>query len=77
MIVSDGLNIWTMFDRPTDFPDHYVVRLTVVTREGPQLTNVTLYSDDIEELRDVMRQQGLTCLTRFPEDDPKIVEVWL
>jgi hypothetical protein len=24
-----------------------------------------------------MLSQGLTCLARSPEDDPKIIEVWL
>lgn len=75
--MSEGLNIWTMFDHPTDFPEHYVVRLSVVTAAGPNITNVTLYSEDLEELREAMRAQGLVCLERDPEDDPKIIEVWL
>ena len=75
--MSDGLNIWTIYDHPKDYPDHYVTRLSIVTAGGPDVTSVVLYSDDLEELRDVMRQQGLTCLARFDEDDPKIVEVWL
>jgi hypothetical protein len=74
---DDGLNIWTIYDRPTDFPDVFVVRLSIVSQRGPETTSVVLYSDDIEELREVMRSQGLICIPRYAEDDPKIVEVWL
>jgi hypothetical protein len=75
--MSDGLNIWTIYDHPTDYPYWYVTRLSIVKGGEPEITSIVLYSEDLEELRDVMRQQGLTCLARFDEDDPKIVEVWL
>ena len=75
---DDGLNMWTIYDHPRDFPEHhYVTRLWIVAAGGPEMTNVVLHSDSLEELRDVMRSQGLICLPRFADDDPKIVEVWL
>lgn len=73
-----GLAIWTLYDHPTDMPGcPYVARLSHVGKGGVNTTDMALWSENLEELRASMVSQGLTCLTRSPEDDPKIIEVWL
>lgn len=76
--MTDALAIWTLYDHPIDMPDFpYVARLFEVDGDGARATTTTLWSEDLDELRASMRSQGLTCLPRSPEDDPKIIEVWL
>jgi hypothetical protein len=75
---ADELAMWTLYDRPTDFPDMYVARLFVIGPGGrPRATGRIVISDDIEGIRDGFRMAGLTRLPRQDDDDPKIVEVWL
>jgi len=76
--MSDALAMWTLYDNPLDMPGcPYVARLSEVNGDGVKTTSMILWSEDLEELRASMMSQGLTCLTRSPEDDPKIIEVWL
>lgn len=32
---------------------------------------------DLETIRDILMEKGLTCIPRSPEDEPQIVETWL
>jgi len=41
------------------------------------MTGEVFVGDTLGEVRQRMRNLGLVCLTRHPEDDPVIVEVWL
>jgi len=76
--MSDALQMWTLYDHPADLPDcPYVARLFEVGSDGVKATTMTLWSESLDELRASMTSQGLTCLARSPEDDPKIIEVWL
>lgn len=75
--MSDGLHIWTVYDHPTDMPDNFVVRLSIVDSKGIQITSETLEFKKLADLRAQMRTKGLTMIPRFPDDDPKILEVWL
>lgn len=72
------LPVWTLYDHPTDFPDNYVARLHVVGKTGlVSVGKETVVSDDLEELRDLMLDCGLTVVPRMGEDDPVIVETWV
>jgi len=76
--MTEFMTIWTLYDHPLDFPDKYVARRYVVTKEGPITRTEDLkFADTLEELRDEMRDLHLFPVERFPDDDPKIVEVWL
>lgn len=75
--MSRSLEMWTVYDHPTDYPDGYVVRLFLVDGAGPRPTTTAFRSDDLAKLRAEMVARGLTCLMRDPSDDPKIVETWL
>lgn len=67
------LTIWTVYDHPTDLPDHYVARCWAMD----QPTQYGIASDTLEALRRVLDSAGLVCLTRSENDDPVIVETWL
>jgi hypothetical protein len=66
------LSLWTIYDRPRDFPDSFVARRfeydkpTADTIEG-----------ELDQLRICFQRAGLVCLMRNEEDDPKVVETWL
>lgn len=74
---DDGLIMWTVYDHPADFPDCFVARRWRVTADGPQAMSQVITSGDLDLLRREMAGMGLTVLNRSPDDDPKIVEVWL
>ena len=72
------LRIWTIYDHPIDMPNHYVARQFEVTHNGPRPTESVIQSDSLETIREMMLVEfGLTKIERYPEDDPKIIEVWI
>lgn len=71
--MSEPLYIWTVYDHPSDFPDNFVARKFALDKPTAEI----LVSDNIYKLRVALKCMGLVCLTRAPEDDPKIVETWL
>ena len=71
------MSMWVVYDHPLDYPTEFVARRHEVTKEGSRPTNEAMSSHSLDLLRDELVGRGLTCLTRSPEDDPKIVETWL
>ena len=71
------LNIWTVYDHPTDFPNSYVARRFEVRAGGSFVTGDIVQSDALSIIRKSFRQCGMACLTRAESDDPKILECWL
>lgn len=78
------LPMWTIYCRPTDYPNHYVVRRCVVIQaehhaRGASLTlrhdHECQLADSLEEARKLV-PPGLFNLHRQPEDEPQIVETW-
>jgi hypothetical protein len=75
--MTGTLTMYVIYDHPIDFPNHYVARRHFVLGGGR--TNVDpacLISSSLEKLRACL-PDGLYCLGRYPDDDPKILEVWL
>ena len=72
------LDMWVIYDHPTDFPDVFVARRWEVLREERPTDDILKHAD-LAMLRYVIaREKGCTVhLMRSPEDDPKIVEVWM
>jgi len=70
------LSMWTIYDHPTDRPDVFIARLWLVDHEGWKFTRETREAQTLDEVRGML-PRGLTCLSRAPIDDPKIVETWL
>jgi len=67
------LDIWTIYDRPTDYPDRFVARLW----SNGQITNQMMFADTLDDMRSWLAEMGLTKVMRSPGDDPVIVESWL
>lgn len=70
------LCIWTVYDRPRDYPTSFVARLSVVHGPEPVMTRKVVTGPTLEAVRGQL-PAGLTCLPRNPQDDPVIVECWL
>jgi hypothetical protein len=77
--MSGILVMWTVYDHPSDFPDAFVARRFEVAAGGFVTTETFITSPDIETLRNSLQGEFLCTdrLPRHPNDDPKIVEVWL
>ena len=74
---SDKLAMWTIYDHPTDFPDHFVAREWLVSGRGAWPSGMVIWAATLNEVRLELLSYGLTCLERSAEDDPAIVETWL
>lgn len=69
------LPMWTIYDHPSDYPLHFVVRSYLVNRGGEHDSHIAL-AETLEEARGLI-PSGQTCLGRQPGDEPQIVETWI
>lgn len=74
------LNIWVIYDNPTDFPNKFVARRW----EGTKATFDCYAYSNIEIVRHWIKQNGIennqyvNCnIPTHSLDDPKIVETWM
>ena len=74
-MAESELRMFTIFDRPTDYPRHFVVRAFTIAVGGPVPNDRVQLADSLDEARALI-PEGLACMTRSPEDDPVIVETW-
>lgn len=74
---DDALCLYVVFDHPLDYPGSIVVRRNIVSRGGVRTCDRCWLFPDIETCRNALRRTGLVSIGRMPEDDPKILEVWL
>lgn len=70
------LPIWTVYNRPSDYPDGYIARMHLTGNGEMAATDLTIKAD-LSDIRRVLRLAGLTKMNREPEDVPQIVESWL
>jgi hypothetical protein len=70
------LSMWTIYDRPKDYPDGYIARRFDCTALGPVATQHA-YPGELELIRETLRAAGLVRMDRLPDDEPQIVETWL
>jgi hypothetical protein len=68
--------VWTVYDRPTDYPNHFVLRCWHVIGGTPMPNPHCYLADTLEGIR-MLVPPGLNRMERRPEDDEKIVENWL
>lgn len=73
------LVMWTVYKYPKDYPSEYVARKFVITEDFYRLSNESISSRSLRDVRSVLRSlySGLIQLKRAPDDEPHIVEVWL
>lgn len=72
----DSLELWTIYDHPTDHPDYYVARKWIITDDGPQATNKACYGPTLDDVRAAL-PPGLYRIAADPNDDPVILETWI
>lgn len=72
-----GIDLWIVYDHPSDIPDYYVARRHTV-RRGAASANVDyILCTELEPVREALYAKGLGCIPRFANDDPCIIETWL
>ena len=67
------IKLWTIYDKPKDFPDMFVARLF----HNDKPTDQAITCGSIEPLRKTLEQSGFVCIGRQLQDEPYIVEVWI
>lgn len=72
------LSVWVICKNRADFPNKYTAREHRLLADGQTVAQGEVYvADDIESLRQMLAQKGLTRMPRDPNDSPVIVETWL
>lgn len=77
MTTREKFYMWTVYDHPKDFPTMFVARKFRITMSGAYPTPEIMTHKKLDAIRAWMQAQHLSCLPRQPNDDAKIVEVWL
>lgn len=73
------LTMWTVYDRPKDFPTGYIARCFETGGGSPEPV-VTDYviTGNLDLIRQSMERCGLYCMPRNNDvDHPNVVETWL
>jgi hypothetical protein len=71
--------MWTVYSRPSDYPDGYVARLFVVGKgvKGNGGTPWVIRGATLESVRKAIPSEASERIPRDPQDEPQIVETWL
>lgn len=77
-MMAQVLDMWVVYDHPTDFPDKFVARRWEIRREEHPTDDV-LTANSLEQLRLTIQREKFCSvqLPRFENDDPVIVEAWI
>ncbi len=70
-------HILTIYEKPTDYPNDYVVRLNMANKDGVQHTSCHYRASTLNEVRAAIPQGHFTCVGRAEKDDPVIVESYI
>ena len=70
------LSLWTVYEKPKDYPQGYIARRFEVWVGTYQATIDTIKAETLEELRSKI-PKGKVSIGRTAGDDPVIVEVWV
>jgi hypothetical protein len=71
-----ALAIWTIYDRPKDFPHGFIARRHEV-HEGAMTATKDTITGKLEDIRQAFWKAGLCKLSRQEGDDAKIIESWV
>ena len=72
-----ALTIWTIFDKPKDFPEGYIARRFEVSEGGRTLATRDTLTGKLEDIRMALEKAGLMKMAREDGDEPQIVENWV
>lgn len=74
--IAQGLSvIWTIYEKPADYPVHFVARPTLVGKAGGQMLGI-FKSDTLEGVQGPFLHMALFPQPRDVSDDAVIVETW-
>ena len=71
------LTMWTVYEKPKDYPIGWIARMFEVTGAGPKPTNHVIKCAELEPVRMKLARAGLIRFPRQDGDEPQIVETWL
>lgn len=71
-----ALAIWTIYDKPKDFPEGFIARRFEVGGGNTVATADTI-NGKLDDIRLALEKAGLVNICREEGDDPKIVESWI
>ena len=74
---TNELEIWTIYDKPKDYPNNFVARKEIISEGKRRWADEFMVSNKLENIQDYMKRQFLFRIPRNEDDDPKIVECWL
>lgn len=72
-----ALTVWTVYDKPRDYPHDYVARCFVVSNGTSRPSANVIVGKSLSEVRAYLHQAGLVCLMRSEGDEAQIIETWL
>ena len=72
-----ALAIWTIYDRPKDFPQGFIARRCEVHDSGAVTLTRDTITGKLEDIRMAFWKAGLLKLSRQEGDEPQIVESWV
>lgn len=76
--VQNVMSMWTVYDRPSDYPKSYVARRYDVRPNEVSMSASIIIAPTLTKLRNILAfDLHLTCIRRDPNDDPVILETWL
>jgi len=77
VLKGDELVMYTIYDRPKDYPDKFVVRAFAMGSDGKQyVSGECKLADSLKEARQFVPPDKVRT-ERHPGDDPVIVETWI
>jgi hypothetical protein len=74
------LIMWTIYDRPSDYPEWFVARKFEITGQGPVTGDSVIWGKTLTEARYMIYlvdPNASACLPRYDNDHPNVVETWL
>ena len=74
--MESELFMWTIYDRPRDYPSGFIARPFTITANGPRPAFFALTAQSLAEIRNML-PPGLVRIERDPAGEPHIVECWL
>lgn len=77
MKVLEGCPAVVIYEGPSDYPDKFIGRLWDIRRGAAVPTEIVVLAATLKEIREKLPQNILYPVSRFPDDDPCIVEVWI
>lgn len=75
-VVSDPLIMWVIYEKPSDYPNCFVLRPNLIEADRVIPLSRCFLAPSLEEIREYV-PVGLYRLPRDENYDPVIVETWL